>query len=119
MRGESRVIPRVSGSGTGWMSKPGVSRGAGCGLGLEAGEFGCEQAEAEPPAEKTRHYTGTKTQETSRRFLPKGTPSPLLLLLSRSVVSDSVRPHGRQPTRLLHPRDFPGKSTGVDCHCLH
>ena len=32
---------------------------------------------------------------------------------SRSVVSDSVRPHGLQPTRLLHPWDFPGKSTGV------
>ena len=42
----------------------------------------------------------------------------LLLLLSRSVVSDSVRPHGLQPTRLLHPWDFPGKSTGVGCHCL-
>ena len=35
-----------------------------------------------------------------------------------SVVSDSVRPHRRQPTRLLHPWDFPGKSTGVGCHCL-
>ena len=28
------------------------------------------------------------------------------------------RPHGLQPTRLLHPWDFPGKSTGVGCHCL-
>ena len=37
---------------------------------------------------------------------------------SRSVVSDSYRPHGLQPTRLLHPWDFPGKSTGVGCHCL-
>ena len=37
---------------------------------------------------------------------------------SRSVVSDSLRPHGPQPTRLLHPWDFPGKSTGVGCHCL-
>ena len=27
-------------------------------------------------------------------------------------------PHGLQPTRLLHPWDFPGKSTGVGCHCL-
>ena len=35
-----------------------------------------------------------------------------------SVVSDSVRPHRRQPTRLLHPWDFPGKSTRVGCHCL-
>ena len=37
---------------------------------------------------------------------------------SRSVVSDSSGPHGLQPTRLLHPWDFPGKSTGVGCHCL-
>ena len=37
---------------------------------------------------------------------------------SRSVVSDSSRPHGLQPSRLLHPWDFPGKSTGVGCHCL-
>ena len=37
---------------------------------------------------------------------------------SRSVMSDSLRPHGLQPTRLLHPWDFPGKSTGVGCHCL-
>ena len=37
---------------------------------------------------------------------------------SRSVVSDSSRLRGPQPTRLLHPWDFPGKSTGVGCHCL-
>ena len=37
---------------------------------------------------------------------------------NRSVVSDSYRPHGLQSTRLLHPWDFPGKSTGVGCHCL-
>ena len=37
---------------------------------------------------------------------------------SRSVVSDSVRPHGLQPTRLLRPWDLAGKSTGVGCHCL-
>ena len=37
---------------------------------------------------------------------------------SRSVVSDSSWPHGLQPTRLLCPWEFPGKSTGVGCHCL-
>ena len=37
---------------------------------------------------------------------------------SCSVMSDSSRPHGLQPTRLLPPWDFPGKSTGVGCHCL-
>ena len=49
-------------------------------------------------------------------------PSPMhkseKLKRSRSVVSDSSRPHGLQPTRLLHPWDFPGKSTGVGCHCI-
>ena len=37
---------------------------------------------------------------------------------SRSVVSDSVRPHRRQPTRLPRPWDSPGKNTGVGCHFL-
>ena len=37
---------------------------------------------------------------------------------SRSLVSDSSWPHILQPTRLLGPWDFPGKSTGVGCHCL-
>ena len=31
---------------------------------------------------------------------------------------DSSPPHGLQPTRLLRPWDFPGKSTGVGCHHL-
>ena len=35
-----------------------------------------------------------------------------------SVVSDSVRPHGLKPTRLLCPWDSPGKNTGVSCHFL-
>ena len=35
-----------------------------------------------------------------------------------SVVSDSVEPHRRQPTRLPHPWDSPGKNTGVGCHFL-
>ena len=37
---------------------------------------------------------------------------------SRSVMSDSLRPHGLQPTRLLCPWDFPGNCTGADCHFL-
>ena len=35
-----------------------------------------------------------------------------------SVVSDSVRPQRRQPTRLPRPWDSPGKNTGVGCHFL-
>ena len=33
-------------------------------------------------------------------------------------MSDSVRPHRRQPTRLPRPWDSPGKNTGVGCHAL-
>ena len=35
-----------------------------------------------------------------------------------SVVSDCVRPHRWQPTRLPGPWDSPGKNTGVACHFL-
>ena len=34
------------------------------------------------------------------------------------VVSNSVRPHRPQPTRLPRPWDSPGKNTGVGCHFL-
>ena len=33
-------------------------------------------------------------------------------------MSDSVRPHRWQPTRLPRPWDSPGKNTGVRCHFL-
>ena len=42
----------------------------------------------------------------------------MLLLLSHSVVSNSVQPYGQQPTRLLCPQDSLGKNTGVGCHFL-
>ena len=35
-----------------------------------------------------------------------------------SVMSDSVRPHRWQPTRLCRPWDSPVKNTGVGCHFL-
>ena len=39
-------------------------------------------------------------------------------MLSRSVVSGSLQPHGLQPASLPCPWDFPGKNTGVGCHSL-
>ena len=51
-----------------------------------------------------------KVEETTRLFSSAQ--------FTCSVVSNSLRPHGLQPTRLLCPWDFPGKSTGVGCHCL-
>ena len=38
--------------------------------------------------------------------------------VSHSIVSDSLQPHGLQPTRLLCPWDSPGKNTGVGCYSL-
>ena len=41
-----------------------------------------------------------------------------MLVLSFSAVSNSVRPHRWQPTRLPHPWDSQGKNTGVGCRFL-
>ena len=38
--------------------------------------------------------------------------------VSPSVLSDSLWPHGLQPTRLLCPWDFPGKNNGEGCCSL-
>ena len=35
-----------------------------------------------------------------------------------SIVSNSLWPHGLQPTRLLCPWDYPGKNTGVGSHLI-
>ena len=35
-----------------------------------------------------------------------------------TVMFESVPSHGLQPTRLLCPRDSPGKNTGAGCHFL-
>ena len=37
-------------------------------------------------------------------------------MLSRSVVSSSLQPHGLQPARLLCPWGFSGRNTGMGCH---
>ena len=73
---------------------------------------------------ETAAYQAPPSLGFSRQEHWSGLPFPFPLPDSekwqwnRSVVSDSSRPHGQQPTRLFHPWDFPGKSTGVGCHCL-
>ena len=51
---------------------------------------------------------------------PHGSPviSELCCMCECSVESDSLRPHGLQPARLLCPWNFPGKNTGVGCPFL-
>ena len=44
---------------------------------------------------------------------------PLGAAAAKSLQScPTLRPHRRQPTRLPHPWDSPGKNTGVGCHFL-
>ena len=85
------------------------------------------------------HFTGQKTELSPRTSLflkarplrrarvePRLAPCPAPLgaklscgvLLTRSAVSDSLRPRGLKPSGLLCPWDSPGKSTGVGCHAL-
>ena len=52
------------------------------------------------------------------KFKPLWNTTPTVYVLSCSAMSDFLWPHGLQPTRLLHLWNFPGKSTGVGCHCL-
>ena len=60
----------------------------------------------------------------SRQEHWSGLPFPSLMYesekwkWSRSVMSNSSRPHELQPTRPLCAWDFPGKTAGVGCHCL-
>ena len=62
----------------------------------------------------THTHTHTHTHLLPYSLLPL----PSCRCQVASVVSDSMRPHRRQPTRLPGPWDSPGKNTGVGCHFL-
>ena len=65
-----------------------------------------------------------RLSSSSSSFVIEGIDLPIwmsffsLVQFSLSVMSDSVRPHRRLPTRLPRPQDSPGKNTGVGCHFL-
>ena len=42
----------------------------------------------------------------------------LIIMLSRSVASDYLQPHGLQFINLFCPWNSPSQNTGVDCHFL-
>ena len=56
-------------------------------------------------------FTASTTREASVGLWSK-------VKWSRSVVSNSLQPHGLWPTRLLGPWDFPGMNPGLCCHFL-
>ena len=63
-----------------------------------------------------QHFTLWVTEPTKGKVLSIQTCCCCCCVAS--VVSNSVRPHRRQPTRLSHPWHYPGKNTGVGCHFL-
>ena len=65
----------------------------------------------------THTHTHTPPMTSLTHLLPKDKMSPNSVLRC-SVMSDSLRPHGLQPARLLCPWDSPGKNTGVGGHAL-
>ena len=86
-----------------------------------------KSAETAPdPVEKYKLTHGPQTRqvhtESTGSLIPRlfqsERPSSRGESVSRSVVSDSLWPHGLQPARLLHPWDPPGKNTGVGCYAL-
>ena len=62
-------------------------------------------------------HTHTHTEYLKSKFW-EYMPSRFCCCYITSVVSNSVRPHRRQPTRNCHPWDSPGKNTRVGCHFL-
>ena len=54
----------------------------------------------------------------TRKHLTNSLFSCVCVCVSHSVMSNSLRPRGLQPAKLLCPQDFSGKNTGVGCHFL-
>ena len=76
----------------------------------------CDPIDGSPPGSSVPGILQARTQEwVAISFSNAWKWIVKVKLLSRV---HSSRPHGLQPTRLLRPWDFPGKSTGVGCHCL-
>ena len=71
----------------------------------------CDSIDGSPP--------GSSVPGFSRQEHWSGLPFPSPMQESEKWKwsHSVVRPHGLQPTKLLSPWDFPGKSTGVGCHC--
>ena len=64
-----------------------------------------------------RKQGNSKTTSTSAS-LTMLKPLAVSVQFSRSVMSNSLQPHGMQSTRCLHPWDSAGKNTGVGFHFL-
>ena len=76
----------------------------------------CDSRDGSPPGSTVPGILQARTLEwVAISFSNAGKWKVKVKSLSRVQLQ---RPHGLQPTRLLHPWDFLGKSTGLGCHCL-
>ena len=71
-----------------------------------------------PPGDLPNPRIKPLSSELAGEFFTAEPPGKPHCCYVASVVSDYVRPHRWQPTRLPHPWDSPGKSTGVGRHFL-
>ena len=83
----------------------GLSRGPELALGWRT------RSGEEPGAAKAKNW-GKGHGKAEKTFISG------VVCVSHSVMSDSLRPHGLQHTRLLSVWNSPGKNTGVGCHSL-
>ena len=76
----------------------------------------CDPIDSSPPGSRVPGILQARTLEWAAiSFSNAWKWKVKVKLLSRVQL---LGPHGLQPTRPLRPWDFPGKSTGVGCHCL-
>ena len=76
----------------------------------------CDPIDGSPPGSPVPGDSPGKNTGVGCHFLLQ-----CMKVKSESEVTQSCptqRPHGLQPSRLLHPWDSPGRSSGVGCHCL-
>ena len=102
--------PHTSQMGITWIANYSTTAAAAAKL-LQSCPTLCNPIDGSPPASPSLGF--------SRQEHWSGLPLPFPMhesekwKWSRSIVSDPQRPHGLQPTRLLRPWDFPGRSSGV------
>ena len=78
----------------------------------------CDPIDGSPPGSPIPRILQARTLEWVGLPFPSPMHESEKWKWSCSVLSNSLQPHGLQPTRPLCPWDFPGKSTGVGCHRL-
>jgi len=77
----------------------------------------CDPIDGSPPGSPIPGILQARTLEWVAISFNAGKWKAKVKSLSR-VPCLTQQPHGLQSTRLLCPWEFPGKSTGVGCHCL-